>query len=82
VKPLKWTRSEKVIGRTRQISTGESIYTSTCGRFVIHQQRWGSRVWYLLDVDGARAPGWARERDTLAHAKCVANLIHNPDYEG
>lgn len=77
---IKWTRSKKTIGKNK-IVTDESIYTSDCGRFVIHQQKWGSKVWYLLDADGKPA-GNFREAETLASSKHFANLIKNPDYDG
>lgn len=79
---LKWKRSARVIGKTKQITTGESVYTSECGRFVIRQQKWPSRTWYLLDVDGQPAQRAFRESDTLATAKYYANLIANPNYDG
>lgn len=79
---LTWTRTKKTIGRTRPIETGESVYTSSCGRFVIHQRRFGSRTDYLLDVDGAPASRVWREHDSLASAKWAANSITNPSCEG
>lgn len=74
--PLKWTRSEKTIGKSA-MPTGKSIYTSADGRCVIRQQKFGSRTWYVLDVDGAPAPRRYREHDSLADAKWAANVLTN-----
>jgi len=83
--PLKWTRSEKMIGKDKSVKTGLSVYTSTDGRFVIRQTRapgWTStRTYYLLDVDGKPAHPVFRESDTLQQAKDAANLIANPNHE-
>ena len=64
-----------MIGRTKPIPSGESIYESSDGLFIIRQRRFGSRVDYLLDVGGHPAPRGLREHDTLAEAKQAAQDI-------